>query len=231
MTNFVTAPNNASTTLGSALSSSGTSITLASATNFPSSIPTGFVLPVTLNDAATRSIFEVCYITAISGTTLTVTRAQEGTTAQNWAIGDYAYCAWTYGFMQSVSPRPYFGATATGTIGTTVAAISMSGLADPTGAWNSTTQEFVPLTAGVYQVITLLGAGLTSGETVTIDIVFSGTVENSATATLGAATGNAFAPVMSTLTMNGTTDSIQFQGSSSASGVSAVGTVFIQRVG
>ncbi|MHA3054668.1 hypothetical protein [Acinetobacter sp. ANC 4633] len=36
---------------------------------------------------ATKSVFEVCYVTAISGNTLTVLRGQEGTTAQSWLAG------------------------------------------------------------------------------------------------------------------------------------------------
>jgi hypothetical protein len=96
MTNFVFV-NNASTTLAAAATSSSTTLTLASSTNFPSSIPSGFVLPLTLNDAATRQIYEIVYVMAITGTSLTVTRGQEGTTAQNWSIGDYAFVGLTAG--------------------------------------------------------------------------------------------------------------------------------------
>ena len=58
MTNFVFA-NNVSTTLAAATTSAMTTFTLASATNLPT-IPTGYVLPLTLNDAATRMIYESC---------------------------------------------------------------------------------------------------------------------------------------------------------------------------
>jgi hypothetical protein len=98
MATFVFA-NNASTTLASAASSSATTLILASATNFPSSIPAGQVLAITLNNAATRQVFEICYATAISGTSVTVTRAQEGTSAQNWGIGDFAFCGVTAGML------------------------------------------------------------------------------------------------------------------------------------
>ena len=54
-------------------------------------------MPLTLNDASTGLVYEIVYVTAISGVTLTVQRAQEGTTAQNWNIGDFAFCAPTAG--------------------------------------------------------------------------------------------------------------------------------------
>ena len=80
------------TTLAAASASGSTSFTLSSSANLPT-LTAGQIMPLVLNDAATGAIFEVVYVTAISGAVLTVTRAQEGTTAQNWNIGDFAYCA------------------------------------------------------------------------------------------------------------------------------------------
>jgi len=91
MANFVFA-NNIKTTVASAFSNVATSLTLASSTGLPA-LSAGQVLPITLNDAATGLVYEICYATAITGATLTVTRAQEGTAAQNWSVGDRAYCA------------------------------------------------------------------------------------------------------------------------------------------
>lgn len=99
MTTFVFA-NNIDTTLASSISSSATTITLSSGTNLPT-LAAGQTFVVTLNDAATQQIFEVMYATAISGTTLTVSRAQEGTTAQAWAAGDYVFSGPTAGQMRS----------------------------------------------------------------------------------------------------------------------------------
>jgi len=93
MTQFVFA-NNVNTTLASAVSNTATSVTLASSANLPT-LSAGQVMPLTLNDAATGQVYEIMYVTAISGPTLTVTRAQEGTGAQNWNTGDYAFCAFT----------------------------------------------------------------------------------------------------------------------------------------
>lgn len=99
MTTYVYA-NNISTTLAAAASSSSTTLTLASATGLPS-LSAGQIMPLTLNDASTGLVYEIVYVTAISGVTLTVTRAQEGTGAQNWSIGDYAFVAPTAGALNS----------------------------------------------------------------------------------------------------------------------------------
>ncbi|MDE2470212.1 MAG: hypothetical protein KGL35_16050 [Bradyrhizobium sp.] len=78
------------TTLAVALSSGATSATVASSAGLPT-LSGGQVLPMILNDAATHSIYEVVYVTAISGSNLTITRAQEGTAASSWLVGDYIY--------------------------------------------------------------------------------------------------------------------------------------------
>jgi len=91
MANFVFA-NNIKTTVASAFSNVATSLTLASSVGLPT-LSAGQVLPITLQDVATGLAYEICYATAITGATLTVTRAQEGTAAQNWLVGDRAYCA------------------------------------------------------------------------------------------------------------------------------------------
>lgn len=107
MTQFVIA-NNVDTQLATALPSSGagsTTVTLASSANLPV-LSAGQVMPLTLNDAATGLIYEVVYVTAISGVTLTVLRAQEGTGAQNWNIGDFAFCAPTQGTVAVTTGNP-----------------------------------------------------------------------------------------------------------------------------
>lgn len=89
MTAFIFA-NYVDTTLAAAASSTATSLSLSSSANLPVLGP-GEVMPLTLNDAATGLVYEIVYVTAISGTTLTVLRGQEGTAAQNWSSGDYAF--------------------------------------------------------------------------------------------------------------------------------------------
>jgi hypothetical protein len=92
MTSFVFA-NNVNTTLAAPITSTATTITLSSAVGLPASIPAGFVLAITLSDAATRSNFEIVYATAqtITGAVLVVARAQEGTAALAWNALDFAY--------------------------------------------------------------------------------------------------------------------------------------------
>lgn len=82
--------NDVNTTLASPASSSATMITLSSTANFPT-ISGGNIWVLTLNDAATQLIFEILYVTAISGANLTVIRGQEGTAAQSWLAGDFAF--------------------------------------------------------------------------------------------------------------------------------------------
>jgi hypothetical protein len=92
--------NNVKTTLAGAISSTATTVQLASSANFPT-IPLGNVWPVTLNDQATGTIYEILYVTAISGSNLTVLRGQEGTSAVAWNVGDYAFGPVTAGSLAS----------------------------------------------------------------------------------------------------------------------------------
>ena len=86
MTNYVYA-NFINTTLANALTSSDTSLTVASTAHLPT-LAAGETLALTLNDNATHQVFEIVYATAISGSTITVTRGQEGTAAVSWSVGD-----------------------------------------------------------------------------------------------------------------------------------------------
>lgn len=99
MTQFVFA-NNAATTLGSAASSSTTTLALATGTGalFPTPAA-GQQFAITLSPASssTGTPFEICYCTAVSGDTLTVIRAQEGTTGLTWNVGDFVQSRWTKG--------------------------------------------------------------------------------------------------------------------------------------
>lgn len=103
MTAYVFA-NNVSTTLAASASSSSTTLTLTSNTNLPSSIPSGSYFALTLLDSATRSVIEIVYATAVSGSNVTVLRGQEGTGAQNWSAGDYIYASDTAGILSSFAP-------------------------------------------------------------------------------------------------------------------------------
>lgn len=83
--------NNAHTTLAAPLSPSDTTVQLATGTGalFPN--PTGGdVFGLSLVDAATGLITEITYCTARTGDNCTVERAQEGTPALSWDVGDIA---------------------------------------------------------------------------------------------------------------------------------------------
>ena len=73
--------NNAETTLASGINSSVTSLTVASSTGFPT-ITTGEYFYVTLDDGTNNEIVKV---TAVSGTTWTIVRAQDNTTARSFS--------------------------------------------------------------------------------------------------------------------------------------------------
>jgi len=94
--------NNANTTLAAGISSSTTTLVLATGTGalFPSP-GTNQYFPLTLNDALTGLVYEICWCTSRTGDNLTVLRGQEGTTARAWLLGDYAYNANTAGNIQT----------------------------------------------------------------------------------------------------------------------------------
>ena len=104
------------TTLAANVTSGATTITLASTTGLPPSIPSGQSMVIILADQATRSIFEIVYATAITGATLTVQRGKESTTALAWSTGDYAYSDVTAGQMgalgQLAAANTWIGANA-----------------------------------------------------------------------------------------------------------------------
>lgn len=75
--------------MGESLTSSGLTLTLATGAGalFPSpGLNESFALGLT--DSATKTLTEIVYCTNVTGDVLTVVRAQEGTTALNWSIGD-----------------------------------------------------------------------------------------------------------------------------------------------
>jgi hypothetical protein len=78
--------NNANTTLASSLTTGATSMSVTSATGFPS--PTGVqYFYCTLADAATQTTIEIVKVTSVTGTTFAITRGQDGTTGTAFAAG------------------------------------------------------------------------------------------------------------------------------------------------
>ena len=92
--------NKFSTTLSTGINNSVTSLSIASATGFPT-ISGGHHAYVTLDNGDGTTV-EVVKVTGISGTTLTVTRAQDGTSAAAFSAGAKAEIRMTSALLQDV---------------------------------------------------------------------------------------------------------------------------------
>ena len=94
--------NNASSTLASAISNVSLTCTLSAGSGalFPSPAANQYFL-MTFVDAATQTLREIVQCTARSGDTLTIVRAQEGTTALAWNASDLAVNMITAGTLQT----------------------------------------------------------------------------------------------------------------------------------
>ncbi len=78
--------NNCNTTLSGSLTNVATTMSVTSATGFPS--PTGSqYFYCTLADAATQTTIEIVKVTAVSGTTFTIVRGQDGTSGTAFSSG------------------------------------------------------------------------------------------------------------------------------------------------
>lgn len=95
MSQFVVV-NGVDTTLATAITTSSTAITLASSANLPT-LASGQMIPLILRSYTSSSVFEIVYGTAISGAVITVARGMEGTSPQNFNVGDYVLCGPTAG--------------------------------------------------------------------------------------------------------------------------------------
>lgn len=97
--------NNASTTLGSAISPTATSITVAAGTGnkFPSpGAGQYFTATLIASGSSTGLPNEIVRVTSRTGDTMTVVRGQEGTTAQAWNVGDTFANFVTAGFLNQL---------------------------------------------------------------------------------------------------------------------------------
>jgi hypothetical protein len=98
--------NNSATTLAAGIGSGSVSCTLLAGTGslFPSPAA-GQFFRMTFTDALTGNVREIVYVTARSGDTCTIVRAQEGTTALAWLAGDKAADLNTAGAMANLSQQ------------------------------------------------------------------------------------------------------------------------------
>ncbi|WP_353613971.1 hypothetical protein [Mangrovibacter phragmitis] len=99
------ASNNASTVLAAGISASATSLTVASGTGalFPTPVSGTSYFKLSLIDAATGTLLEVVHVTAVSGDTFTITRAQEGTAARIWSANDLVINTFTAGSFNALA--------------------------------------------------------------------------------------------------------------------------------
>ncbi len=94
-------PNFYNTTLSASLSSTAETMSVTTSTGLPTLL-SGQVIPLILTPKSSPgSTYEIVYVTGISGTTLTIERGMEGTSAQTWNSGDIVLCGPT---GESVAP-------------------------------------------------------------------------------------------------------------------------------
>ena len=93
--------NNASTTVGSGLNASATSLTVASASSFPSLSGAGDYCYLTIQGSASSNR-EVVKATALSSNTFTIVRAQDGSSAGSWLAGDIVELRMTAALLTDV---------------------------------------------------------------------------------------------------------------------------------
>lgn len=95
--------NNGFSTLAAYVAAGDTTIAVATGEGVKFPAPTGGdYARLTLTQAGVETNWEVVYLTARTGDVLTITRAQEGTTALAWNAGDKAVIRITAGFLNSV---------------------------------------------------------------------------------------------------------------------------------
>lgn len=174
--------NNAKTTLAAPITSTQTTITVASGTGalFPNPT-TGQQFKITLVSAASASVYEICNCTARSGDTLTVLRGQEGTSGQPFILNDIVGNFDTAGVMtdlvqsEQLQNGYYLFAVATGSANALTATLSSNLTSLPNGmsitvlsAYANTDAATLNLTlgstsTGVIPIVTGNNTPLTAG--------------------------------------------------------------------
>jgi hypothetical protein len=155
--------NNATTTLAAGIGTGATSITLSSGTGalFPAPGANEY-FPLTLNDAATGLVYEITWCTARTGDVCTVLRAQEGTSAHSWLIGDFAYNANT---AISIYTGRAFSSTNAPTLPFTIPAVHLG----VTQVCSATGTLTLPNTTGIPDGFMCAVVCTTSSATITVN--------------------------------------------------------------
>lgn len=103
--------NNAQTTLAETLTSTATTLSVASGGGalFPTP-STGKIFAVTIASATNPDEVEICYCTAITSDTMTISRGKDNTTAQSFSAGDLVSLFPTAGVTSLFAQAGYLGA-------------------------------------------------------------------------------------------------------------------------
>ncbi|TKI08334.1 gp53-like domain-containing protein [Martelella alba] len=98
--------NNASSILASSISNTATTANLSpgSGALFPQPVANQY-FKLTFTDAATQTLREIVHVTNVATDTITMLRAQEGTTALAWSANDFAVNLITAGTLQAMAQQ------------------------------------------------------------------------------------------------------------------------------
>jgi len=176
--------NFAKTTLTASLSAGATSATVADGSKFGS--PSGGDWQVAVIDNGTA--FEIVHITARSGGTLTITRAQESTSAASWSIGDTVLAPVTAAFCTPLSQIDLTTSIVTGALTAAKGGTGQSSYTIGDILYASATTALSKLGIGATNAILTVAGGLpawTASPTIdllTIGTALKGTATNPASA-------------------------------------------------
>lgn len=189
--------NDAATTLAGPIASNATTMNVAAGTGSLFPAPTaGQAFAVTLTkagDLTGLTLNEIVYVTARSGDTFTITRAQEGTSAKAWSAGDNVQNFWTAGNATAMvqeaelqlQPGNYAAATGSANAQTVAITPVPASLALITGApirfkavaTNTGTTTLTVTGAGTATIINPDGTNLGAGQIVigaVYEVVYNG---------------------------------------------------------
>ena len=181
--------NDDTTTLAGPVTAIATTISVVSSAKFPVLSGTN-TFNATLQDAATGLSKEIVSVTNVTGTTWTVVRAQEGTTALSWNLGDLVQGYVTAGALTVMLQSSQLGVAngvatldGTGHIPITQLPPSIQGAMSYQGTWNASTNTPTLVsstgTKGYYYQVSVAGSTTLDGINVwnVGDVVtFNGTV-------------------------------------------------------
>lgn len=173
MANTYIFANNAGSTLAGSISNTALSLNLQAGGGalFPNPT-TGQIFTITAVDAATGLLREIMWCTARSADTLTIVRAQEGTTALNWSAGDLIQELWTAGQAGAMVQLSGAGTTFVGIVPQTTFFVNSSTGSDTTGDGLSTGTAW--LTLG--HAVSVLATYNLGGQTITVQMANTGVI-------------------------------------------------------